>query len=33
MLFAAVIRRLPFKKLRMPPTSTNQPGAEILHNH
>jgi transposase-like protein len=32
LLFYAVIRTLTFKKLTMPPASTNQPGPDILHN-
>ena len=32
LLFYAVIRSLHFKKITMPPASTNQPGTNILHN-
>jgi len=32
LLFSAVIRSLHFKKIMMPPASTNQPGSDILHN-
>ncbi len=32
LLFYAVIRTLTFKKITMPPASTNQPASDILHN-
>lgn len=32
LLFSAVIRSLHFKKITMPPASTNQPGTNIFHN-
>lgn len=32
LLFYAVIRSLHFKKITMPPASTNQPGTNIFHN-